>query len=202
METSAWINRIKRALTKELPGRSAHLQMAPPWRRDALHPETYYRPSAVLLLLYPWEEDLYFPLIRRSSTMNHHANQIGLPGGALEPGETPETAALREAQEELGIVPEKVSILGRLSPLGLSVSSYTIVPIVGFSEPVPHFRPNLEEVAHWFPVPLSELLNRNSINTLSLEDGREAPAYRLKGQSVWGATAMILAEFIQILALS
>lgn len=201
METSEWLNKITRALTKELPGRSAHLQMAPPWRRDALHPEAHYRPSAVLLLLYPWGETLYFPLIRRSSTMNHHANQIGLPGGALEPGENPETAALREAQEELGIEPSQVSILGRLSPLGLSVSSYTIVPIVGFSEMVPHFRPNLEEVAHWFPVPLSELLNRNSINTINLEDGREAPAYRLSGEIVWGATAMILAEFTQLLTL-
>jgi len=173
--------------------------MAPPWRRDTLQPESHYRPSAVLLLLYPEGKELCFPLIRRASHLNHHANQIGFPGGALESGESPERAALREAQEELGIDPKGVQILGRLSPLGLSVSGYTIQPVVGFCDTVPAFIPNPDEVAHWFTVPLKELLKQESVITMTLEDGREVPAYQLTHERVWGATAMILAEFVQVL---
>lgn len=190
---------IQTALQKPLPGLRAHLRMAPPWRRATLEPEARYRPSAVLLLLYPEAGELHFPLIRRSSKLNHHANQIGFPGGALEPGETAEEAALREAREELGIQPESVRILGRLSPLGLAISGYTILPVVGYSEEQPLFTPNPEEVARWFTVPLAELFHRELIINLKLEDGREAPAYELGGEAVWGATAMILAEFVWIL---
>lgn len=173
--------------------------MAPPWRQDSLEAKARYRPSAVLLLLYPEAGELWFPLIRRSGHLHHHPNQIGFPGGALEPGETAETAALRESQEELGIQPEPVRILGQLSPLGVSVSDYTIFPVVGFQEERPAFRPNPNEVAQWFTVSLAELLREESIINLELEDGRAVPAYKLSGEPVWGATAMILAEFAMLL---
>ncbi len=175
--------------------------MAPPWRRDELEPKAHYRPSAVLIMLYPDSGNLFFPLIHRSSHLNHHANQIGLPGGALEPDETAEQAALRETEEEMGIPQEEISILGRLSPLGLSSSGYTIQPVVGFCEQVSHFDPNPQEVASWFAAPLTDLLDRNHIIDYRLEDGRYTPAYLLLGKPIWGATAMILAEFAVLLEL-
>uniref|UniRef100_A0A7C3E098 CoA pyrophosphatase n=1 Tax=Gracilinema caldarium TaxID=215591 RepID=A0A7C3E098_9SPIR len=190
---------IHSVLQKPLPGHAAHLQMAPPWRKDALRPEPHYRPSAILLLLFPELEGLAFPLIRRSRHLNHHANQIGFPGGALETDETAEAAALRETEEELGIPPEPIRILGHLSPLGLANSGYTIFPVVGFYEARPTFIPNQDEVDHWFIVPLTELLRKESVINLELEDGREVPAYQLNGEAVWGATAMILAEFVELL---
>ncbi|WP_052296373.1 NUDIX hydrolase [Gracilinema caldarium] len=173
--------------------------MAPPWRRDALQPEQHYRPSAVLLLLYQAGDALYFPLILRSSQLNHHASQIGLPGGALEPGESAEQAALRETEEELGISTAKIQILGSLSPLGLAVSGYTIYPVVGYHEGPLNVRPNPAEVARCIMVSLDELLHDKTIITHTLEDGRNVPAYRLAGATVWGATAMILAELTEIL---
>ena len=190
---------IYSALQKPLPGHRAHLQMAPPWRKETLRPEPHYRPSAVLLLLFPEQEGLSFPLIRRSRHLNHHPNQIGFPGGALETDETAEKAALRETEEELGISPAPVRILGHLSPLGLANSGYTIFPVVGFYEAQPTIIPNPDEVAHWFTVPLAELLRKESIINLEIEDRRHVPAYQLKGEAVWGATAMILAEFAQVL---
>jgi len=93
----------------------------------------------VLILLYPEAGELRFPLIQRSSGLNHHANQIGLPGGALEAGESAIEAALRESREELGIDTETVEILRELSPLGLSVSAYTVYPVVGYTEKVRSF---------------------------------------------------------------
>lgn len=195
-------NVIQRALQTPLPGKAAHLAMAPPWRRDELEPKAHYRPSAVLIMLYPDSGNLFFPLIHRSGHLNHHANQIGLPGGALEADETAEQAALRETEEELGILQEGIRIIGRLSPLGLSSSGYTIQPVIGFCEQVPRFDPNPQEVAGLFAAPLTDLLDKNHIVEHRLEDGRHTPAYLLSGKPVWGATAMILAEFAALLELA
>ncbi|NLJ10806.1 MAG: CoA pyrophosphatase [Treponema sp.] len=153
----------------------------------------------MLILLYPEAGELRFPLIQRSSGLNHHANQIGLPGGALEAGERAIEAALRESREELGIDTETVEILRELSPLGLSVSAYTVYPVVGYTGKVPVFCPNTAEVARCFTVPLAELLRPEAIINLTIEDGRQVPAYRLAGEAVWGATAMILSELADLL---
>ncbi|MCA1949143.1 MAG: CoA pyrophosphatase [Treponema sp.] len=192
-------NLIQRALQNPLPGKVAHLTMAPPWRRNELEPKAHYRPSAVLIMLYPDSGNLFFPLIHRSGHLNHHANQIGLPGGALELDETAEHAALRETEEELGISQNEICVMGRLSSLGLSSSGYTIQPVVGFCEQVPSFEPNPQEVDSWFAAPLTDLLYKNHIIDYRLEDGRHTPAYLLLGKPVWGATAMILAEFAALL---
>jgi 8-oxo-dGTP pyrophosphatase MutT (NUDIX family) len=173
--------------------------MAPSWRRDTLQPEAHYRPSAVLILLYEDCKKLYFPLILRSRHLKHHANQIGLPGGALEVGESAEQAALRETEEELGIGTASIQILGTLSPLGLSVSGYTIHPFIAYHDGPLHLRPNTAEVERCIIVPLEALLEQEAIITYTLDDGRNVPAYRLAGVTVWGATAMILAELTEIL---
>ena len=199
MRDRIYLQNIQKAFQKPLPGRKAHLRMAPSWRRDTLQPEEHYRPSAVLILLYQNGERLYFPLILRSSHLNHHANQIGLPGGALEVGESAEEAALRETEEELGIGTALVQILGSLSPLGLSVSGYTIYPFVAYHDGPLNLQLNTAEVARCIIVPLEALLEQQAIITHTLDDGRNVPAYRLAGATVWGATAMILAELAEIL---
>jgi len=149
--------------------------------------------------LYPETGELRFPLIQRSSGLYHHANQIGLPGGALEAGESAIEAALRETREELGIDTEAVEILRELSPLGLAVSGFTVYPVAGYTEKVPVFFPNTAEVARCFTVSLTELLQQEALINLNLEDGRQVPAYKLAGEAVWGATAMILSELADLL---
>ena len=176
--------------------------MSPGWRSSSLEPETEYRKAAVLILLYPGHGSVEFPLIVRSAGPGPHGGQAALPGGALEPGETAAEAALRETREELGVDTSRVEVLGALTPLGVSVSRFSVTPIVAFSPERPVFKPAPAEVAECFYVSTEELIDEASKGRSPvLHDGRllSVPCYRLGGRIVWGATAIALAEFEAIL---
>src|SRR3954469_6491125 len=112
----------------QLPGLDAQLVMAPSPRTgwDPLRPPAGLRDAAALLLLYPRDGAWHVPLTVRGSRLRKHTGQISLPGGAVDPGESFETTALREAAEELGVVPASVRVLGRLTPLHIPVSGYML----------------------------------------------------------------------------
>ncbi|OHE69363.1 MAG: hypothetical protein A2Z99_17600 [Treponema sp. GWB1_62_6] len=188
-------------LTGPLPGRRAHAAMLPSWRREVPDSHEGFRSASVLIILYPENGRLRFPLIERSSGPRPHDGQIALPGGAVESGESGEAAALREAREELGFDPSSLDLAGRLTPVAVSVSRFLMTPFVAVATERPDFRPAPAEVAAWFSVDLEELMEETSMTTATVRhDGadRSVPCFRLAGSAVWGATAMALSEFAEL----
>jgi 8-oxo-dGTP pyrophosphatase MutT (NUDIX family) len=158
------------------------------------------RPAAVLLLLYPQDGELHLPLTVRAGHLPTHKGQVALPGGSTDPEDDgPAATALREAEEELGIPPTSVEVLGALSSFYITPSNFMLTPVVGISAEAPVLRPHPGEVELAFSVPLSQLLDPATIVTEEWElRGMkvQVPFFALGGQKVWGATAVVLSEFV------
>jgi 8-oxo-dGTP pyrophosphatase MutT (NUDIX family) len=196
---------LRERLAGTLPGVQAHLRFAPtpmrPGWRVGHYPEDT-RTAAALLLLYPLEGDVALPLTVRATGLARHAGQISLPGGATDPGETLSEAALREASEEIGVDATSVRILGELTPVHVLVSGFTLHPIVGVTDTRPDFIAAPGEVGEILEVSLEHLRDASRIGqgTRTREGvAVEYPYFDLLGHQVWGATAMILGEFICLL---
>jgi 8-oxo-dGTP pyrophosphatase MutT (NUDIX family) len=155
-----------------------------------------------LLLLYPYQDSVAVPLTVRGHGLARHAGQISLPGGATDPGETLVDAALREASEEIGLDPTSVRVLGELTPVHVLVSGFTLHPIVGVTEQPPSFIAAPGEVEEILEISLDDLRDASRIHRgVRMREGLaiEYPYFDLLGHQVWGATAMILGEFICLL---
>jgi 8-oxo-dGTP pyrophosphatase MutT (NUDIX family) len=155
-----------------------------------------------LLLMFPADAQPVVVLTKRASALPNHAGQVSLPGGAVEPGESLEDAALREVHEEIGVPPGAVRVLGRLSPLHIPVSGFVLHPVVGVAEVRPPFAPDPHEVARVLEVPIRTLLD-DSVRRLRSRQHEgtdyEIPYFAVCGEQVWGATSMVLAEFLALL---
>jgi 8-oxo-dGTP pyrophosphatase MutT (NUDIX family) len=139
----------------------------------------------------------------RADTLGRHRGQVSLPGGVIEPGETFEQAALREAHEEVGLSPDGVRVLGALTALVIPVSGFRLQPIVAVTEARPHLAASDGEVARILEIDLDELMNpAHVVSTTRERDGiaLTVPAFHVAGHEIWGATAMVLAEFLALLA--
>ncbi len=158
------------------------------------------RQAAVLIPLFPIESGIGMALIRRADLGDPHGGQIGFPGGELEPGEDHTRAAIRECEEELGINPADVRILGFLTPLYILPSDFEVCPVVGYFRRRPAWHPSPVEVADVIESPLEILLD-DSIKHEGLEPYssifERVPWYSINGAEVWGATAMMLSELEQ-----
>jgi len=201
---SSFLTYLKGALSGELSGEEAHQRMLPPGRRLKIMEEelSLVTPSSVLLLLFPEGEQIYICLIKRPSTMRHHPGQISFPGGKIEKQDrSAEMAALREAQEEVGIDPSLVEILGKLSELYVEVSKFSIQPFVAWTDHKPDFLLNAEEVEELILFPLTDFAVNETIMETDLETVRgllRVKYYPFNSEIIWGATAMILSELIEI----
>ena len=196
---------LRQRLTKTLPGIEAQLRFAPTPTRPGWRPGEFpesARTAAALLLLYPHEDGVAVPLTVRASGLARHAGQISLPGGAADTGETLVNAALREASEEIAVDPASVRVLGELTPVHVLVSGFTLHPIVGITDTRPDFIAAPAEVDEILEVLLDDLRDASRIRRgTRIREGVavEYPYFDLAGHQVWGATAMILGEFVHML---
>jgi 8-oxo-dGTP pyrophosphatase MutT (NUDIX family) len=159
------------------------------------------RLGAVLIALFPGPEGLMLPCIFRPEDGTVHAGQVALPGGGREGNEEyPTRTALREAHEEIGLHPEGVDVLGFLSPLYIPVSNYSVTPVVGFLPQTPKLTPNPWEVSGVLFVSIQELHGSEDLDSFRTSNGavQDAPCYRVAEGTIWGATAMILRELVEV----
>jgi 8-oxo-dGTP pyrophosphatase MutT (NUDIX family) len=199
--------RLAAARFTELPGPSAQSVMAPRPRRfwvpGVIPPEA--RKAAGLALLYPQGVDTALLLTVRGAHLANHRGQVSLPGGAVEAGESIEDAALREAEEEVGLSRSEVVVRLHLTPLHIPVSAYVLHPVVATAGSTPSVRPCAREVDRIVEVGLSRLADgRGLARELREREGAtvEVPYFDLGGAKLWGATAMVVAELLAVLGTS
>jgi 8-oxo-dGTP pyrophosphatase MutT (NUDIX family) len=198
------VSRLRAGLVVDLPGPAAQALVAPlpPRQWPAAFDLTALRHAAGLLLLFPVEGDARIVLTVRADTLDKHRGQVSLPGGAIEPDETFEQAALREAHEEVGLEIAGVQVLGRLTPLDIPVSGFRLHPVVATVERHPRLVGSDHEVARILEVDLDDLFNPQHLVVIKRQrEGVDfnVPAFHVAGAEIWGATAMVLAEFLTLL---
>lgn len=196
---------LKRRLEQPLPGLDAQLKMAPTPLADGpsrkLQAPSGANNSSVLLLLFPNKEDQLELLLTLRSSDIDHGGQISLPGGQSEEDETSVETALREAHEEVGIDPNSVEILGLLSDLYVSHSNNLVKPIVGFLPERPGLTLNPAEVEEAFTVELDSLATKKNLAVENWDLQKysyQVPYWDVHEVPLWGATAMILSEFLEL----
>ncbi len=191
-------------LLKAKPGLQAQLKMVPeprPGQKVYTEVEETCLKAGVMVLLYRRQDAWHIVLIRRPSTVFYHKDQIGFPGGQLEHGENFEQAALRETWEELGVEPDRIRIIGSLTPLYIPPSNFCIYPVVAAADVPLNFKPHPEEVAEIIELPLSQFMDPHRVRRETWMTGGqpiEVPFYAFGHHKIWGATAMVLAEFLEI----
>jgi 8-oxo-dGTP pyrophosphatase MutT (NUDIX family) len=202
-----FVSGLKKAALAELPGWQAQQQMAPAQR---MKPETwaeYYqnaRLGAVLVLFYPDNDAVKTVLIQRPKYEGVHSGQVAFPGGKKEDEDTDLIqTALREAWEEVGIMPEQVEVIKPLSELYIPPSNFLVTPVLGISYQRPSFVPQLSEVAEILETDL-RLLSDPAIaatRRIIIREGMEvdSPSFDIGGRIIWGATAMMISELNAVL---
>jgi len=197
-------DKLEKRLMLNLPGQETQRQML--IESDKLYPFDNKVedaiPSAVLILLFEQDDGIHFALTERTHTVDHHRGQISLPGGVQEDGEDLSFTAKRETHEEIGLNPEEIDIIGKLSSLFVIVTGFNIQPYIGKYNSTfePILAPN--EVASVFSVPIQDLINDNN---MKIEEriirgyDVNVPYFHFNKHKVWGATAMILSEFKTVL---
>ena len=198
---------LEKKLKGPKPGLKAQLKMITrprPGNKTYQEAEDSSLKAGVLILIYPRMKRLHLVLTKRTADVLFHQGQISFPGGRQDKGESLQQTALREAQEELKIEPHKIRILGELTPLYIPPSNYCIYPIVATTYSRPSFQLSRQEVAEVIEVPLDHLLDPQNIRrefwTIRGNEV-EVPFYLYKGHKIWGATAMVLAELVEILTM-
>lgn len=197
---------ILNAVHNNLPGKEAHNAYWPESRPKFDAPNAQTIEAAVLILLYyNVNGELCFPLMQRPSYPGHHSGQISLPGGKTEPEDYSLSAtALRETAEELGIPAENIEVFAQLTELFIPVSNFMVYPFVGFLKQPVDFKPDPAEVELLIEVTIDELLSsvRSFKKRTFLGKEYDIPYLPLKNEFVWGATSMMLNEFLEVLKIS
>jgi 8-oxo-dGTP pyrophosphatase MutT (NUDIX family) len=197
-----FISKLETRLEHDLPGETAQFLMAPYSRKRISEvPMEKYKPrkSAVLILLFPEGDSIHTLLIQRPEYEGVHSGQVGFPGGKFEEadGELKNTA-LREASEEIGIIPSEIRVLGHLTDLYITPSNFLVSPYIGVCPARPFLKPDLREVKRIIEADLFALDNPEirGEKVISHSNGFKikTPYYEIEGLTVWGATAMMISE--------
>ena len=204
------ISTLAQILRQPLPGFEAQEQMMSR-RFKHLDPKMYRQPpadarqAAVMLLLFEKEQRWHTTLMQRPESQYAHSRQVSFPGGSLEPDDPDlEACAKRETEEEFGIPRSSIQVIGALSQLYIPASGFLVQPYVGHLNQAPTYQPNASEVEEVLEVPLAHLLDqqRRKLTEITVSSGmvlKDIPYYDLHNKVVWGATAMMLSEFVYLL---
>jgi 8-oxo-dGTP pyrophosphatase MutT (NUDIX family) len=205
-DLAIFFDRIEACLKNPLPGLEAQMDLAPIPRPGTMaFPEQKEncRQAGVLVLFFPSNKGgMALALTRRSDKLAIHQAQISFPGGRQEEGESLRHTALRETEEELGIATKECRIMGGLSPLFIPPTNYCIHPMVAGLSIHPEFSPSEEEVAEVIKLPLDVLLNKETVRREEWAIRGmpvDVPFFYFQGNKIWGATAMVLAELVQVI---
>ncbi|MBY0434407.1 MAG: CoA pyrophosphatase [Cyclobacteriaceae bacterium] len=200
-----FIDRLAERLKQPLPGPRAHepLRATP---LGAIKPVFQHKlppkPGSVLILLYPEGDTVKFPLTKRPEYIGAHSGQISLPGGKAEEGETSVQTALREGQEEIGVLPSNIEVVGQLSEFFVIPSNFLVTPIVAYQKSKPLLVPDPVEVVKIIEGELGSLLKPDAVKTREILAARTypmmAPHFLIEDEIVWGATAMMLNEMREV----
>lgn len=206
MESSALKYFLKESLLT-LPGEEAHREMFPmrAVSSEALKSAENYKLSGVLALIYTHENKHHIILTERQEYDGNHSAQMSFPGGKIEKNDRDSlAAALRETNEEIGIFPERIEVLGRLTDVYIPVSNFLVHPYIGYLDGAPSFIMNEREVKQIVTFDLFEILkpeNRiiTEIQTAKGLKMKNIPAFYIADKIIWGATALMLNEIRFIL---
>lgn len=200
------IEKITQQLATELPGRLAQFEMTNIKRQmDYVVPDDA-RKAGVMLLLYPNETQqiqVVF-MVRTSKNANDpHSGQVSFPGGKLEKSDDSMLAcALRETEEEFGIPSSAIQVLGKLTPLYIPISNFDVHPFVGFLAKAPNFVLQESEVKSVIQLPIEHFLSPSQKGktdiTVHQFTMNNVPYFNANGIKIWGATSMILNEFLAV----
>ena len=199
---------IRTALRQPLPGQDAHDRLMPfkrPTPQAAKAQGRSPKIGAVMMLVYPDAGELHTVLMRRPTYPGVHSGQISFPGGKQEP-EDPDHqfTALRETEEEVGVAPSQVEVLGKWTSLYIPPSNFIMHPYLGWTPEKPTWVPDPREVDAVLETPLSLLLDPVTLEKRKVPTGVagtriEVAGFALESDFVWGATAMVLMEFRTVL---
>jgi 8-oxo-dGTP pyrophosphatase MutT (NUDIX family) len=199
-------DKLRKELSKGLPGTEVQWQMASSDRMVRNFPRyagNDARIAAVLVLLYPHNDSVYTVFMQRHDYQGVHGGQISFPGGKKEEKDKDIIqTALREAEEETGVDPFKIDIIGLLTPLYIPVSNMLVTPVVGITDNKPVFIHQPEEVVFLFDADIKRLLDPQSVRKKPFDVRGEMidiKYFDYEGNVIWGATAMILNELLEIL---
>jgi len=203
------IDELKSKFQQPLPGTVSHLKMAPPNRaKELLEKQNYLlaaRQSAVMVLLYPVNNQLHTVFIKRSEYDGIHSGQIAFPGGKKEKTDQNfEETALRETFEEVGIKSDEIELIGQLSDLFIPPSNFIVKPFVGYCTGQPTYKLDPREIQSVVEIDLADFYSENRIFEKEFSSGTsgqtiKAPYFDIKRIEIWGATAMITSELLDIL---
>ncbi len=208
MDFSHTISYLSARLNSPLPGREAHRRALPSDRiekRLGIEVSPDARLGGVLILLFPGQGDeTMFPLIQRTDYPGTHGGQVSLPGGKFEEGDKDLIGtALRETHEEIGVAPEAIRVLGKMSEIYIPPSNFRVLPVLGYVDHYPSFVPEPKEVDEILEVPLAHLMDHTLHKSTDIEVRGmrlpDTPYFDFHDRVVWGATAMILSELYEVL---
>jgi 8-oxo-dGTP pyrophosphatase MutT (NUDIX family) len=203
------IEELKQKFLRPLPGALSHLKMSPSQRVEDFSGLKGMMPlakrSAVLVLLFPDQGNLKTVFIKRSEYDGVHSGQISFPGGQYESTDKSfEATALRETNEEIGVESDKIQLVGQLTDFYIPPSNFLVKVFVGYSTQKPEYIPDKKEVQSVVEVDMDDLYDSNNITqkefySTSRKILVNAPTYIINGVEIWGATAMIVSELLDVL---
>lgn len=208
MQFSHFLEILPKILQVALPGEAAHAKMSPPERLEKVKDIDFSvlnpKRAAVLMLVYPHQEQAMLTLIERNSYKGVHSSQIAFPGGKIEAFDaSPLHTALRETEEEIGVSPDQVTVVSAFSEVYIPPSNFKVSPFLGYLPEKPLFVPDPREVAAMVEMPLSVLLDDQFTElrrmATSYSQSIDVPVFNVGKHAVWGATAMMLSELKEVL---